>query len=131
MKSMEVALALIQEEDRWFLQRRDLRAELFPGLWELPGGKVERGERPEEAMVRELHEELRWMPVSLNAWPPVTLEDQQYRRTFHLFRCAGQPRPSTPLAWGWFTWEEMRRLPMPPLNAVLLGRLSRAATLEW
>ncbi|HEY0007132.1 MAG TPA: NUDIX domain-containing protein, partial [Tepidisphaeraceae bacterium] len=52
-----VAAALVDRESRVLLQRRP-EGRQMAGLWEFPGGKVEPGERPEAALMRELHEEL-------------------------------------------------------------------------
>ena len=56
MKVVEVAAAIIQKEDKIFATRRGYGK--FKGMWEFPGGKVEPGETPEEAVVREIREEL-------------------------------------------------------------------------
>ncbi|MBD5464630.1 MAG: 8-oxo-dGTP diphosphatase MutT [Lachnospiraceae bacterium] len=56
MKVVEVAAAIIQKEDKIFATRRGYGE--FKGMWEFPGGKVEPGESPEEAVVREIREEL-------------------------------------------------------------------------
>ena len=52
-----VAAALIDSDERLLVQRRPQTGHM-PGLWEFPGGKAESGETPEEALVRELNEEL-------------------------------------------------------------------------
>ena len=56
VKVVEVAAAIIQKEDKIFATRRGCGE--FKGMWEFPGGKVEPGETPEEAVVREIREEL-------------------------------------------------------------------------
>ena len=56
VKVVEVAAAIIQKEDKIFATRRGYGK--FKGMWEFPGGKVEPGETPEEAVVREIREEL-------------------------------------------------------------------------
>ncbi len=52
-----VAAALLDHDARVFVQQRPLD-KAMGGLWEFPGGKVEPGEVPEEALIRELREEL-------------------------------------------------------------------------
>lgn len=52
-----VAVALVDRDGRLLVQQRPEGGEM-PGLWEFPGGKVEPGETPERALIRELHEEL-------------------------------------------------------------------------
>lgn len=117
----EVALALLCRGERWFLQRRDPANPVLPGLWEFPGGKVEDGETPEAALARELREEVGLVPEWTRPWPPV-----EGTPRLHPFLVGASSFPSTPLAWGWFTLAEMRRLPLPPLNATLLDRLAAA-----
>lgn len=117
----DVALALIQSAGRWFLQRRDPSSLVLPGLWEFPGGKVEAGEAPDAALRRELLEEV-GMVASAVATLPV-LEDAV---RLHPFLVEGVAPPRTHLAWGWFTLEEMVRLPIPPANRELIRRLGAA-----
>lgn len=121
-----VAVAIIRHGGRCFLQRRDAGARVASGLWEFPGGKLEPGESPLAALVRELREETGWAPG-----PTVALEalvhDYPYGRiVLHPFLCdAGtdrRPALATGLAWGWFTPAELARLPMPEANRSLLGR---------
>ncbi len=115
----EVALALIRRGERWFLQRRDPGNPDLPGLWEFPGGKVEDGETLEVALRRELREET---GLDLRTAQPCTVLDGATRLYPFLVEAEGDPR--TELAWGWFTVEEMRRLPVPPVNRGLIERLN-------
>ena len=126
MKPAQVALGLVHREGRWFLQRRDPGNLMLPGRWEFPGGKVGQGETIEEALGRELREELDWEPSSFTALPgieSVDLCDQDRSVQLHPFSCSGEFEFHTDLSWGWFTLEEMRRLPIPEANKSLLERL--------
>ncbi|WP_243287865.1 NUDIX domain-containing protein [Geothrix terrae] len=114
----EVALAAIQSGGRWFLQRRGLSNPVMPGLWEFPGGKVEASESPLDALRRELMEEVGMKLDAATALP--TLEGPV---RLHPFVIHGVGAPRTELAWGWFTLEEMARLPIPPANGELIRRL--------
>jgi 8-oxo-dGTP diphosphatase len=115
----EVALALIRREGRYFLQRRAGANPVMPGLWEFPGGKLEPPETPLTALRRELLEEVGMELAAATALP--VLEGTV---RLHLFQVEGTGRPRTELAWGWFTPEEMVRLPIPPANAELIRRLN-------
>ncbi len=123
MTTVDVALALLRLEGRCFLQRRDLASLVLPGRWEFPGGKLEPGEAPEAALVRELAEEL-----GLAAGDPRPLDPLMHAygdRTvrLHPFLVAPGGLPRTTLAWGWFTPAEMLRLPLPEANLPLVARL--------
>jgi 8-oxo-dGTP pyrophosphatase MutT (NUDIX family) len=114
----EVVLALLRRGERWFLQRRDPGSPVLPGLWEFPGGKVEAGETLQAALERELREET---GLALRAADPCMALKGTTRLHAFLVESAGDPR--TELAWGWFTVEELRRLPIPPRNWALLELL--------
>jgi len=55
--TLVVACALVDADNRVLIAKRP-EGKAMAGLWEFPGGKLEAGERPEEALVRELKEEL-------------------------------------------------------------------------
>lgn len=115
----EVVLALIRRGDRWFLQRRDLANPVLPGCWEFPGGKIEGSETPEEALARELREEVGFLLRTLRPWP---LLEGAVR--LHPFLAEVEGEPLTDLAWGWFRVDEMHRLSIPPMNAALLDLMA-------
>ncbi|MEO0911845.1 MAG: (deoxy)nucleoside triphosphate pyrophosphohydrolase, partial [Pseudomonadota bacterium] len=97
MKTVLVsAVALIDRDGRVLLAQRP-EGKSMAGLWEFPGGKVEQGETPEAALIRELHEEL-----AIDTWQsclaPLTFASHTYE-DFHLlmplFACRkwqGQPQ---------------------------------------
>jgi 8-oxo-dGTP pyrophosphatase MutT (NUDIX family) len=111
----EVALALLRRGDRWFLQRRAPGNPVLPGLWEFPGGKCEAGETPLQALGRELQEEVGLEPRIARPAPAI---EGAVRLLPFLVETDGDPR--TALAWGWFSVEEMLRLPIPPMNRLLI-----------
>jgi 8-oxo-dGTP pyrophosphatase MutT (NUDIX family) len=117
-----VAIALIRRGDRWFLQRREASNPVLPGCWEFPGGKVEEDESPEEALRRELMEEVGLRVKGATAW-----SIQEGTVALHPFLVEAEGMPRTHLAWGWFTAAEMPKLPIPPMNARLLAPLALAA----
>ena len=125
MKTVAVAIALLSREGRWFLQRRDLAAGHLAGAWEFPGGKIEPGESPEAALMRELREELAWAPAGMRALEPLTHAYPDRTVILHPFVAAGPDLPRAALAWGWFTAAEAARLKVPEANAPLLEWLGR------
>lgn len=115
-----VVLGLIQKEGRFFLQRRDLAAAVLPGRWEFPGGKVEDRETMAAALARELKEELSVSVLAARSLAPLAGDPM-----LEPFVVQIEDSPSTPLAWGWFTAEEMLRLPLPPRNLELIARIQQ------
>jgi len=123
MKVSPVVLALVQRQGRWFLQRRELGNAVLPGRWEFPGGKVGEGESLADALHRELREELGWQPSSITAMEGVGHRYPDRMVHLHPFTCEGNFVIRTGLSWGWFTLDEMHRLPIPDANRPLLERL--------
>ena len=123
MTETAVAIALILDGGRCFVQRRDPAAARFPGLWEFPGGKLEPQESPLAALGRELAEELGWSPATAEALPVLRHRYPGLAVALHPFLCRGS-RPRTRLAWGWFTARELAALPMPAANGLLLAQFS-------
>ena len=81
--AFEVALAMLQREGLWLMQLRDeIPTIVAPGCWGLFGGHLDPGESPEQALRRELMEEISWQPKALE---PVMVH-HIYRRTAHVFR---------------------------------------------
>ena len=114
------AVALIDTDNRVLLAQRPENAEMG-GLWEYPGGKVEPGETPEAALLRELQEEL-----SIATWDsclaPLTFASHSYGR-FHLlmplFVCRkweGAPRCNAHRALKWVRPRDLPRYQMPPAD---------------
>ena len=98
----DVAVALLYDADGRMLVQQRPTDKMLGGLWELPGGKVEVGERPEAAIVREVAEEL---GVVAEAEALVARVEHAYshlRVTLHAFRCrlvSGTPASDLPLRW--------------------------------
>jgi len=128
MKTVLVsAVALIDVDGRILLAQRP-EGKSMAGLWEFPGGKVEPGETPEAALIRELDEEL-----GINTWrsclAPLTFASHGYDE-FHLlmpvFACRkweGTPRPREGQTLAWARVSELRDYPMPPADIPLIAML--------
>src|SRR4029453_5867095 len=91
--TLVVACALVDADKRVLIAQRP-EGKALAGLWEFPGGKVEPGERPEQTLIRELHEEI-GIDVSEPCLAPLTFASYAYD-TFHLLmpfyihrRCGG------------------------------------------
>jgi 8-oxo-dGTP diphosphatase len=129
-----VAAALIDSGGRVLLQQRAPHRSM-PGLWEFPGGKVEPGETPEAALVRELEEEL-GVAVDAAVLNPLafasdTLGDRRLVLLLYSTRIwQGEPQPLDASALRWATADEMRELPMPPADVPLVEAIDRLVPLR-
>ena len=127
-----VACALVDEDNRVLLAQRP-QGRSLAGLWEFPGGKVEQGETPEAALVRELREEL-WIEVWPKCLAPFTFASHAYDE-FHLlmplFLCrkwGGEiiPREGQEIVWARANRldDYQCRLQMIPLRTMLRDLLA-------
>jgi len=118
------AVALIDRDGRVLLAQRP-EGKSMAGLWEFPGGKVEGGETPEAALVRELHEEL-----GIETWnsclAPLTFATHTYD-DFHLlmplFACRkwnGIVQPKEGQTLKWVYPKDFSNYPMPPADIPLI-----------
>ncbi len=125
-----VAAALIDGEGRVLLQRRPAGKQLA-GLWEFPGGKLEPGESPEAALVRELTEELAIavdpaVPAPL-AFASAPLGDRHLVLLLYTIAAwTGEPQPLEASEIAWVRPSAMATLPMPPADVPLVAALVRA-----
>ena len=122
------AVALIDPDQRVLLAQRP-PGKAMAGLWEFPGGKVDPGERPEDALIRELKEEL-GIVVKEACLAPLTFASHTYE-DFHLLmplyvcrRWEGMvtARESQKLAW--VRPNRLREYPMPPADVPLISHLT-------
>ena len=122
-----VAAALVDGDGRVLLQQRP-QGKALAGLWEFPGGKIEPGESPEAALVRELAEEL-GISVAQSCLAPATFASAPVldrHLLLLLFICRkweGIPRAIEAPALGWYRPIEMHALAMPPADRPLIGLL--------
>ena len=121
------AAALVDADGRVLLARRPPGA-VMAGLWEFPGGKVNAGETPEAALVRELAEELA-IDVTESCLAPLTFASHAYE-DFHLlmplYVCRvwkGLPTPREGQALKWLRPLDMPGLDMPPADVPLVAML--------
>lgn len=126
------AVALYDRDGRVLLAQRP-EGKSMAGMWEFPGGKVELGESPEAALVREIKEEL-GIEVCERCVAPITFVSHQYEK-FHLlmllYACRkweGIPKSLEGQSLIWKFPREMHQLPMPPADIPLVAALmDRAA----
>ena len=122
-----VAAALVDSDGRVLIAQRPEGKQLA-GLWEFPGGKVEPGETPETALIRELEEEL-GITVKQACLAPFVFASHTYE-SFHLLmplylirRWEGEPEAKEHKAIKWVRPNDMRNYPMPPADDPLVAWL--------
>ena len=122
-----VAVALIDADDRVLIAQRP-EGKALAGLWEFPGGKIDANERPEAALIRELHEEL-GIVVKEACLAPLTFASYAYP-DFHLLmplyvcrRWEGFVQSREGQALKWVRARELRQYPMPPADEPLIPPL--------
>jgi 8-oxo-dGTP diphosphatase len=119
-----VAAALVDRDNRVLLSKRP-EGKSLAGLWEFPGGKVDAGETPEEALRRELKEEL-GIEVCETCLAPFTFASHSYH-DFHLlmplFLCRsweGEVEPQEGQEIAWVRAKRLADYPMPPADTPLV-----------
>ena len=122
-----VACALVDADRRVLIAKRP-KGKGMAGLWEFPGGKVEMGERPEDTLIRELHEEL-GITVKQPCLAPLTFASHAYD-DFHLLmplyicrRWEGLVEAREHAALAWVKPSKLRDYPMPPADEPLIPAL--------
>jgi len=122
-----VAAALVDDSGRVLLQQRP-PGKAMAGLWEFPGGKLETGETPEQALIRELHEEL-GIGVEAACLAPACFASEKLgdrHLLLLLYVCrkwSGTVQMRDATALQWLKPAEMFDLPMPPADRPLIGLL--------
>jgi 8-oxo-dGTP diphosphatase len=129
-KVVEVAAAVILRQDAHgqseFLLGQRAADTFYPGYWEFPGGKVEPGETPREALVRELHEELE---IEVLAATPWIVREHVYEHAhvrlnfFRVTAWRGELRDHVHAALAWQRADALSVSPMLPANAPVLAAL--------
>ncbi len=121
------ACALIDADNCVLIAERPA-GKAMAGLWEFPGGKVQAGERPEEALIRELHEEL-GITVAEPCLAPLTFASHVYP-DFHLLmplyvcrRWDGIVTPREGQRLAWVRPNRLRDYSMPPADEPLIPHL--------
>ena len=121
------SIALIDANDQILIAKRPNKKHLS-GFWEFPGGKVEKGESPENALVREVKEELN-IDINNKCIAPLTFSEFNYEK-FHLLlllyvcrRWEGEPMSMEKNEIKWVKVNTLRQYKMPPADDSLIYSL--------
>ena len=121
------SIALIDASDHILIAKRPNKKHLS-GFWEFPGGKVEKGESPEYALIREVKEELN-IDINNKCIAPLTFSEFDYKK-FHLLlllyvcrRWEGEPMSMEKNEIKWVKANTLRQYKMPPADDSLIYSL--------
>ena len=121
MKKLEVVAAIIKENEKYFATQRGYGE--FKGWWEFPGGKIENGESKEEALKREIREELA-TEIEIDRFiTTVQFDYPEFHLIMHCFIChitAGQPQLLEAKAAKWLDKNDLASVEWLPADRAVL-----------
>ena len=126
MKKIEVVAAIIKNEDKIFATRRGYGD--FEGGWEFPGGKMEHGETPQKALIREIKEELNTDIEVGELVETVEYDYPQFHLTMHCYLCAvkaGKLELIEHTEARWLTKDVLDNVEWLPADKGLIDRLKK------
>lgn len=126
MKQIDVVIGLVCRANQLLICQRRTQDPLG-GLWEFPGGKLERGESREHCLARELAEELDIRVRILRPLPTIEYEYSSVHVRLHPYLCAhldGEPKPLASQQLAWVAAGDLSHYTFPAANAPLLGWLA-------
>jgi 8-oxo-dGTP diphosphatase len=131
-KLLVVAVALLDNSGRVLVQKRP-EGRPMAGLWEFPGGKIEAGETPEQALVREVKEELGILLDRRSLRPVAFATEEAGDRSMILllYRAStwgGVPQALDGQELQWIALDALHTLRMPPADGPLIAQLRQNAT---
>jgi 8-oxo-dGTP diphosphatase len=122
MKKIDAAIAIVTRGAKILICQRKAN-DTFGGYWEFPGGKREKGESLEQALARELQEELAITAQPMHAFDPVVHDYKTAIITLHPFLCqllTGEPQLIECQAAEWVDPLALRNYKFPPANEGLI-----------
>lgn len=124
MKTIEVVAAIIKHDNRILATQRGYGE--FKGFWEFPGGKMEEGEAPEDALVREIKEELDTLIEVGDLMETVEYDYPQFHLKMHCYICSiisGELVLNEHEAARWLTRDTLNSVDWLPADEALIERL--------
>ena len=124
--SIQVTAAIIVRDGKFLIAQRKLNDDIFGGLWEFPGGKVEDGETPEECMSRELKEEL---DIEVEVGELIISNKHKYPQgifellAYKVKHISGEIILNVHDEIKWVTYDEMSNFEFPPADIPIIEKL--------
>lgn len=122
IKELDVVIALIMHRGKYFIQKRPAQG-LLADLWEFPGGKIEEGETKEEALIRELKEELNCDVLNVKHRMDVLQFYTTFKVNLHVYECQLKSYPRTDDTHQWVGLNDLSQYPMPSGTVKIIRKL--------
>ncbi|MDE2028083.1 MAG: A/G-specific adenine glycosylase [Candidatus Omnitrophica bacterium] len=122
LKEIDAVIAILEKKGKYFIQKRPSQG-LLADLWEFPGGKIEAGESHQEALVRELKEELNIEPRSFKYLFSVRHFYTQFKVNLLVYACALKNEPLSDATHRWVAFKDLSQYPMPSGSAKIIEKL--------
>ncbi len=132
IKKIDVSAAVLFRRGKIYIQQR-VEKGLMAGLWEFPGGKIEKNESPEKCIVREIREELGLEMTIEEKLIVIRHSYTQFRVTLHVFKGRLFPGKITPTAcqnWKWVALKELEIYPFPSANVKIIKLLEKLSNAQ-
>ncbi|MCM8820232.1 MAG: NUDIX domain-containing protein [Candidatus Omnitrophica bacterium] len=126
-KTLKVAAALISYKGKILLSQRK-RNDHFALLWEFPGGGIEKNEKPNQAIKREIQEELGLIVEPQNLIGKFTDENKYLKIIVYLFGCKiikGKPQAKECANFGFFSYNQAKNLNLAPVDGKIMNYLAK------
>lgn len=118
-----IAIAVVEQDGKYLIGQRPAGVALA-GLWEFPGGKVEPGESPEQAAIRECREETGIEIAVVGEYPEHVHQYDHGCVRLRFFRCVAASIDQSPrLPYRWVARADLTKYPFPDGNRALLSQL--------
>lgn len=124
IQDLDVAIGILQRGNKYLVQKRPSKG-LLADLWEFPGGKIEKRETPQEALKRELKEELDIEVTSSRYLMNVQHFYTKFRVNLRVFHCQPKSYPKANSLRKWLPIRELVEYPMPSGSAKIVARLQK------
>lgn len=122
---MVVTAGIIMRDGKVLIAQRQ-KDDTMGGLWEFPGGRVDKGETPDMCIVRELHEELGVQAKALELYDTMIVSGGRIVILFYLCSIEGEPTAIEPQEIRWSDPAELSRYPFAPADMFVADKITRA-----